>query len=221
MTIVDESQRIPQTPPALPDPSSRNRAAPRFVVGLVMVLIGGLWLLERTGAVDLNVTSVLALGTVTTGVALMFLARDGIHLGLVVFGTILGLLTLVTLAAPFEGFQGGIGDRTFLIGTVDEIEADYNLSMGKLVLDLSTVDDFDVETTLSASIGMGELLIVVPDGTAVSVDARIGAGQLEVFGELVDGVGIDRSFTSPGFGDGPGIELDLAAFAGRVEVRDE
>lgn len=217
MTIVDRPPEV-QTPPATPATRPRS-PMPQLVTGGVLVLIGGLWLLERTGAVNLNVTAVLALGTMTVGIALMFLARQGSHVGLIVFGTILGLITLATTAAPFEGFQGGVGDRTVVITTVDEIDSDYDLAMGKLILDLTSVDDFAAGTEISASVGTGELIVRLPEGTPLAVDARVGAGQVEVFGQVIDGVGIDRTYQSPDFESGePGIELDLAAFAGRVEV---
>jgi hypothetical protein len=220
VTLVDKPPEV-QIPPAVPERPEKS-SLPQIVGGSVLLLIGALWLLERTGAVDLNVTVVLALGTLVTGLALMLLARSGPHVGLIVFGTILGLITLATAAAPFEGFQGGVGDRTIVIDTVDELATDYNLSMGKLVIDLRQVDDFTAESSLSASVGTGDLVVRVPDGTQVAVDARVGAGQLDVFGTVTEGVGIERSFETPGYEpDAPGIDLDLAAFAGRVEVTDE
>jgi predicted membrane protein len=219
MTITDRPPEL-GAPPAIPTRS--HSVMPRLVVGGVLVLIGGLWLLERTGAVDLSVTAVLALGTMVIGIALMLLAREGAHVGLIVSGTILGLLTLATVAAPFEGFQGGVGDRTVVIETTDEILSDYNIAMGKLVIDLRAIDDLEAPTTLTASVGTGELVIRVPDGTQVLVEARVGAGQLQIFDEVVDGVGIDRTYRSADFQIGePGLDLDLAAFAGRVEVTDE
>jgi len=195
---------------------------PQIVGGGVLVLIGALWLLERTGAIDVSVTAVLALATLVTGVALMLLSTEGSHGGLVVFGTILALVTLLTAAAPFEGFQGGIGDRVIEVSSVDDIRPDYNLAMGKLVLDLTEMDDIEAGTRLTASVGMGELIIRIPEGTEARVEARVGAGQLEILGRITDGVGVEETFTAPGSGPGsPSLSLDLQAFAGRVEVTDE
>jgi predicted membrane protein len=139
-----------------------------------------------------------------------------------VFGTLLAVVTLVTAAAPFEGFQGGVGDRTFVVNSVDDIRSDYNLAMGKLTIDLRQVDDLAAATELTASVGTGELIVRVPQGTDLSVDARVGAGQLEIFDRVLDGVGVDETYTTPGFdGSGESLSLDLQMFTGRVEVTDE
>ena len=216
MTIVDK-------PPTEQTPTTAKRMPmPQIVGGGVLVLIGLLWLLERTGVIDISVTAVLGLATMVTGIALMLLARDGAHGGLIVFGTLLAVVTLVTAAAPFEGFQGGVGDRTFVVNSVDDIRSDYNLAMGKLTIDLRQVDDLAAATEVTASVGTGELIVRVPQGTDVSVDARVGAGQLVIFDRVLDGVGVDETYATPGFdGSGESLSLDLQMFTGRVVVTDE
>lgn len=196
---------------------------PQIVGGGVLVLIGLLWLLDRAGVVDISLTVVLGLAVMVVGIALMLLADRGPHGGLIVFGTILALFTLLTATAPFEGFQGGVGDRSVAVTSVDGIASDYNLALGKLILDLTEIDDLQAATPLKASVGMGELIVRVPPGTKVAVHARIGAGQLEVMGRrVIDGVGIDESYRSPGLAfSEESLDLDLGVFAGRVEVTDD
>jgi len=218
MTLTDK----PPTVDSKPVSTGRRPPIAQIVTGGVLVLIGMLWLLQRTGVVDLNVTTVFALATMVTGIALMLLARQGPHVGLIVLGTILGLLALVTAAAPFEGFQGGVGDRIVVIDTVDDIGPDYNQSMGNLTLDLRQVDDLDTTTRLNASVGLGELVVRVPEGTEIAVDAKVGAGQIEILDRMIDGVGIDEQYESPRFDESSErLTLDLNVFTGRVEVTDE
>ncbi|MFZ0015071.1 MAG: LiaF domain-containing protein [Acidimicrobiia bacterium] len=218
MTLTEN----PPTPTRPKEPTPRKSSLPQIVGGGVLVLIGLLWLLERYGTIDISVTAVLALGTMLVGIALMLLAREGAHVGLIVFGTILAAVTLVTAAAPLEGFQGGVGDRTIVVSSVDDIQADYNLAMGTLVIDLRQIDDLEATTRLSASVGTGELVVRVPDDVDVAVDAQVGAGQFEVFGRVADGIGLDESFLSPGLRPGdPRLSLDLSVFTGRVEVTNE
>lgn len=219
MTLVD---RPPTDHTDHTATTTRRTATPHIVGGVVLVLIGMLWLLERTGAIDISVTAVLALGTLVVGIALMMLAKDGPHVGLIVLGTLLALVSLVTAAAPFEGFQGGIGDRTYEVASVDDISADYNLAMGKLTIDLRNIEDLDAVTRLTASVGMGELIVRIPQGTPFEVDVSVGAGQVEILGRTIDGVDIDESYVSPGFADSTGsLTLELQAFTGRVEVTDD
>jgi predicted membrane protein len=197
-------------------------ATPQVVTGGVMILVGLLWLLERTGAIDLTVTAVLAVGTVIVGFALMVLARRGAQAGLIVLGTFLAVTTLLTAAAPLEGFQGGVGDRLIEITSVVDIDADYNLSMGKLTIDMRQLEDLDGLTSVTASVGMGELVVRVPDGLAVEVRARSGAGEVEIFDRRTDGVGVDETYQTPGYlEEEDTLTLEVAVFLGRVEVTNE
>lgn len=218
MTLTErppaEDQSVTTKPP-------RGSYMPQIVGGGVLVFIGALWLLERIGTVDISVTAVLALATMVIGISLMLLATDGPHVGLIVFGTILGLVTLLTAAAPFEGFQGGVGDRTIQVSSVDAIRTDYNLAMGTMTIDLREIDDVTDITQVTASVGMGELVIRVPRGADFSVDAEVGAGEIEILGRTINGVGIDEAYETPGFDESnEGFILNLQAFTGRVEVTD-
>lgn len=219
MTITDRTPTDQQTTRV----SERRRpSAPQIVGGGVLVLIGLLWLLERIGAIDVSVTAVLALATLVIGISLMLLARENPHSGLIVFGTILALITLLTAAAPFEGFQGGVGERVIEVSSVDEIRADHNLAMGTLTIDLREIDDLRAATPLTASVGMGELVIRVPEGTEVRVDANVGAGEVEILGRVTNGVGVDESYQSPGFQQSTqSLSLELQVFTGRLEVTDD
>ena len=219
MTLTD--RRPAETTGAM-GAEGRRASMPHIVGGGVLLFVGVLWLLERTGAIDISVTAVLALATMVVGISLMLLAREGRHAGLVVLGTLLALVTMVTVAAPFEGFQGGVGDRTIEVTSVDDLVADYNLAMGKLTIDLRDVDGLMASTPVSASVGMGELLIRIPKGTAIEVEASVGAGQIDILGRTTDGVDIEQTFVSPSFAESSqSISLDLSAFTGRVEVTDE
>lgn len=207
--------------PILP-PARRGISTPQIVGGGVLVLIGLLWLLERTGAIDVSVTAVLALATMVIGITLMLLAREGSHIGLIVFGIILALATLVTAVAPFEGFQGGLGERVFEVSSVEDIRADYNVAMGTLTIDLREIDDLSAAAPLSASVGMGELIVRVPEGIAIRVEANVGAGEVEILGRATSGVGLDESYETPGFDESrEGMSLDLQVFTGRVEVKND
>ena len=219
MTITERPPTEQQT---TRPPARRRPSTPPIVGGGVLVLIGMLWLLERTGAIHISVTAVLALGTLVIGISLMLLAGEGSHGGLIVFGTILALVTLITAVAPFEGFQGGVGERVIEVSSIDDIRTDYNLAMGTLTIDLREIDDLQAATPLTASVGVGELVIRLPEGSEIRVDANVGAGEVEILGRVTDGVGIDESYQSPGFEQSTEtLSLELQVFTGRVEVTDD
>lgn len=192
---------------------------PRVVAGGVLVLIGALWLLERLDVFELTVTTVLAIGTIVVGLALMILATDGPHGGLIVFGTILALVATLTAAAPLEGFQGGVGERDIEIAEVADLASEYNLAMGNMTIDLTDLAEFDGVATINASVGMGELVILVPEDVPVSIEATAGAGDLQIFDRQANGLSVDQTFESEGFdGAARGLIIEADVFMGRVEV---
>lgn len=194
---------------------------PQIVAGGALVLIGLLWLLERAGWVDIGVTTALAIATILVGLSLMLLARERPHSGLIMFGTILVLITLLTAVAPLRGFQGGIGERVVEVSVVTDLESDYNLAMGTMTIDLSQMDEVGEPSRIRASVALGELVIRVPDGVSLDVRGRAGAGEVVILGSRSGGIGVDETFRSSGFAEGaPGIVLDLAVFLGTVEVTE-
>lgn len=216
MTMTERPVGVEESPG---EPARKVRAGPQIVAGGVLVLIGALWLLERAGLVDLNVTTVLAVGTIVIGVSLMILATDGPHSGLIVFGTIVALIATLTAAAPLEGFQGGVGERAVQVTRAQDLEPGYNLAMGNLTIDLRDLSSLDTVESFKANVGMGELRIRVPEGVAVSIDASAGAGDIQVFDRSSNGLGVDLSYQTDGFDSAAeGLVITAEVFMGRVEV---
>ena len=68
------------------------------------------------------------------------------------------------------------------------------------------------------SLGIGELIVIVPDGVDLVIDARAGLGNVIVFGQESAGVGPDIDYTTPEAGDAV-LRLDVDVAIGQVEVR--
>ncbi len=60
--------------------------------------------------------------------------------------------------------------------------------------------------------------MIVPAGTTVDVEASVGFGTMNVFGDVRSGVGIDASYGSSG--DGPELGLDLELGSGDLIVEE-
>lgn len=218
----DKATESESTPTETAPPEGRRRPTAQLVAGGALVLIGLLWLLERAGVADLGVTTVLALATILVGLALMALARERPHSGLIVFGTVLAVLALLTAVAPLRGFQGGVGERVVEVSAVADLQSDYNLAMGSMTIDLSSIDEVGSPSRIRASVGLGELVIVVPAGVSLEVRGRAGAGEVVILEQSAAGLGIDETYRSPGFEEGaPGVVIDLAVFLGSVEVSEQ
>jgi hypothetical protein len=77
---------------------------------------------------------------------------------------------------------GGVGQSTFAPSAVAHVASQYRLGAGHLDVDLSAVTFPARGRTVDASVGLGLLTVVVPADAAVTVDAHVGVGQVEVFG---------------------------------------
>lgn len=191
------------------------------VIGAVLILIGLLWTGERAGWLDLSATAVLALATVAVGVAAVVRSFTREHPGLITVGIVLATITALTAAAPVEGFQGGVGDRVHEIDTVAELDSDYELGAGTMVVDLSQLDDLTGTEEVELNVAFGELIVRVPPDVVVEVEARVGAGEITLFGRTSDGILVDDDHRAAAPDDpGPGLRIDANVLFGTVEVTD-
>ncbi|MDH3248967.1 MAG: cell wall-active antibiotics response protein [Acidimicrobiia bacterium] len=211
MTIVDDRTEVVQA--SRPRQSNGGRVA----MGALLVVVGAVWLAERLDWIDIGAGLVLPLLVTAVGVVLLALSFEGEHPGLVTLGVILAVITLLTAVAPTQGFRGGIGDRRHEPVNMSDLDSPYRLGIGSMRIDLS---DLRIEGTveIEADVGMGELLIIVPDDVAVDVEARSGAGEVRIFGERSDGIDVRDEFRSPG-SDRDVLVIDAGVFMGQVEVR--
>lgn len=213
MTVDTEIETSTQ-PPTRPRP---NYAA--WVIGGLMVVAGTVWLLDVAGVLTLRASIVLPSLLAVIGLALIAGARDGPHTGLVVLGLFLTVAVAAVAVTPTDAFRGGVGDRAFVVESQDELATRYEIGMGDLRLvlgDLVLVESAEVEV----AVGAGELVLIVPEAVPVSIEATVGAGEIEMFGETVDGFSVVERHVSPGFDEAPAtLTLDLDVAAGRIEVR--
>ena len=188
------------------------------VLGVILVLAGGLWFLDILDVVDLRAAIVLPAALAVVGAALVAGAWDGPHSGLVVAGVILTGAVVAAAVAPANAFRGGIGERTFVVTQADDLAPRYDVGVGDLVLDLSGLS-LDRVAEVDATVGAGELRVILPEDLAVDIDASAGAGEVRLLGEQQDGLSVADTYTSDGF-DGASVRLtlDLDVAAGNIEV---
>jgi hypothetical protein len=210
--------------PAPREPSPRPGRASRLgttVVAVLLAIGGGLWLVDSLEAVEVSWEGALAIGLVACGVGLIVASWRGRAYALIPasFLLALALASGEVLDVPVDA---GMGERVEVVDTTRELGRRHELFLGELLVDLSEAPLRETgTTTVEASVGMGELRVVVPRDAAVEVQARVGAGEVVSPGgpdANESGVGLDESFTLPGGRDGPRLQLELSMGAGSVEV---
>ncbi|MEX0863479.1 MAG: LiaF domain-containing protein [Acidimicrobiia bacterium] len=215
MTTPDTPDQAVQTAPATKTPS---RSYGPVVAGLLLVAIGSLWFLDVLDVIELRFALVVPAVLAAIGLALIIGAFDGPHTGLVIAGVFVTITTLALAVVPDGVFSGGVGERNIVVADQSELEERYDLGLGEMNLDLSDLD-LTSSTTIAASVGAGQLTITLPPDIPVAIEARVGAGEIDLLGEGADGISVDLDHTSDGFDTAPiTLTLELSVATGNIKV---
>lgn len=189
----------------------------QIVIGILLVAAGIVWLGNRLDLFEFPPRLVLPVALVVVGIAVMARSFRGSSPGLVVFGVVLSIVTILAAVGPFDAVTAGVGDRTYRPADAEELEESYELGIGTLTLDLSDLR-WDEVVDVEVRVAIGELRVVLPE-SAYDVTAEAGIGEVRLLGSRTDGIGASRSERSEGFEDADRrVMLDLAVFIGSVEV---
>lgn len=203
-----------------PEPPAPRRAGGRLVTGAVLVAVGVVWLVARLGWLSLDPALFLPIAVGLLGLLAVAGSFDGPRPGLVVAGSILTALTVAAAAVPgrfvASGTAAGVGDRTVVVGSVGELDSPYDLGVGSLTLDLSSLRP-DGRVEVDANVGVGELIVVVPREVRLDAVASAGLGEVDLLGDRAEGAGVSRRLESPV--GGSRLVLDAGVALGSVEVR--
>jgi predicted membrane protein len=199
-----------------PGPSRHTYGA--VVAGIVLVVVGALWLLHATDVIELDFGILVPAILAVIGIALIIGSFDGAHTGLVIAGVFLTILTLALAVAPAGAFRGGVGERNIMVGQQSELADRYDLGLGEMSLDLSELD-LTSSAEIAVSVGAGQINIILPEDLEVDIDASAWAGQIDLLGERAEGLSVTLDYTSDGFDTAPvTLTLDVNVAAGDIKV---
>lgn len=160
----------------------------------------------------------LAVALCIVGIGFVLGAFVGGSKVLILPAVVLGAALIVTSAVDIP-LSGPIGDRTWSPDSITDVDNPYELTMGEGTLDLTGLPlDADEHLVIAASVGIGHLVIEVPDGVALEVAADVSGGDVVVYGESNSGLGVSVDRSIAGDGRHGTIELDLQVGFGQIEV---
>ncbi len=194
------------------------RLAAAFVAVGAFVALVGVGFLVVVGAVPMRLpflpAAVAVVGLLGLVVAVVRRTRPA---GLFVFGG--ALVAAVALAAGMASFPDGAGSRTVVIGPGTPLLASYEHGAGELVLDLGgVVLEPGAERRVVAEVGAGQLTVIVPPALTTTVAARVGAGDVELFGRGQGGPGVEMNARRDGTAGAGRLDLDLDVGVGEIKV---
>ncbi len=129
------------------------------------------------------------------------------------------LIPLGVFAAGSVSEQIDLGSDTVVPVVVSDIDGvTFTHDAGDLTYDLTGVDFGGADADMAVELGAGTLVVEVPDDVTVTVDAQVGAGQIDLFGERTEGINLNKNLTSTGAGDAGTLDLDLGVTVGELEV---
>lgn len=216
MTLLEQDRLPPPTEEPPRGPRRTNYGT--VVLGAVMVVAGALWFFDAIGVVDLRLAVVLPAALATIGVALIVGSRDGPHTGLVVVGLVMVGAVLLAAIAPSGPVDGVIGERSFVVATADEVQPAYDVGVGELFIDLSTIRP-ERAIEVNAEVGAGRLVVELPPDVPVLVEGTVGIGELRLPDQTINGLGLSHTYESDDYaGSGAAITLVADVGVGELEV---
>ena len=186
----------------------------RIALGAILLGGGALWLLSTAGVIELSYQVWIGVLLVATGLAIMLV--PGHHGLLALVGVVLVLVGLPALLVD-DVVTGGIGESTETPTSPAELEK-YEHGIGKLTVDLTSPELSGKDLQVEAGVGIGELLVLVPEANDLSVDAHVGIGHVDALGIEEDGLDVELDEDIAGRGART-ISLELEAGIGNIRVR--
>ena len=225
-------------PAHIPSPRPRRRRSTTglLTIAVLLVYAGGAVLLGRLDAIEVDVATFFAVALAITGAGLVVSAFARSARGLLAVG-----LLLVPGAVLFAGadvsWWSGVGERRVAPASTAELQAEYKHGIGQLVLDFSGLEPDGADRSLDVSLGMGEVLVYVPDDFRLRANIKLGVGSVtkrrslsisdesgiyswQSLGSIDSGFGVDTVVMSAATGGWPGgaLNLDIDVGAGAVDI---
>jgi len=156
------------------------------------------------------------------GLGVLWVSRGGSRGRKLVRAAVATTVTLVALSATtiavglawFDvSFSDGVGTHTYHPATPSDLRSTYKLGVGNLRLDLSQIGPVTQERTVHATLGVGQIRVIVPSTMRVAVNAHAKVGQLDILNRHHGGHNAALST-----GAGALLVIDAHVGAGQVEV---
>jgi phage shock protein PspC (stress-responsive transcriptional regulator) len=203
--------------PAPPARESRRSLLPA-ATGLLIGGLGIVGLLDATDAVSIDWRVVLAAAAIGLGALIVVGPVTGHAVGWVAVlgvGVLAALALTLTVRVPLFS---GIGDQVDHPATAAALHSRYEHGIGDFRLDLQDVSLPVGRTTVKATLGIGNLIVRVPQAVSVEVDGRASAGDVRLLGHEDSGTHVHDRVVETGTMPKRVLVLDARVGLGELKV---
>src|SRR5207253_11134606 len=111
--------------------------------------------------------------------------------GLIAIGFLLVIPLAVTTVAD-RPLNGGVGNRIYHPANISELRHNYRLGIGDLTVDLRDVDIAEGTRQVNASVGLGQVTVIVPHDANVTITGKAGVGEVILLGQRETGGSVEQ-----------------------------
>jgi phage shock protein PspC (stress-responsive transcriptional regulator)/predicted membrane protein len=207
----------------VPDAHGRQRGLREIlrvgavVLGVLAVTLG--LFLAAAAAAGFGGGTAVAIAVLVAGVALFLAAFGGRRLRWLILPAFAMALGATAVAAADVDLHGGFKDTTLPYTRADALRPSYEVGAGRLELDLRAVRFPPGDTRIDARVGAGELEVLVPPDVCVATESSVGAGAVSWFGHTSGGTDLDV-FTQAAERGKPRLVIRARVGAGHLDIGD-
>jgi phage shock protein PspC (stress-responsive transcriptional regulator)/HAMP domain-containing protein len=197
-----------------PRPPRQSSPLGLYTIGTVLVVFGIMAALAPSKVLERDLRDVLGAAFIVIGAGLVVGTWFGRARSLIA----LGIVMLPLAAAAFivqTPLRGDVGDITHRIRSF-EASPVYEQLAGEMSLDLTDVPAGETGR-LEASLGFGTMRVFLPRDLDPILDARVGAGVIDLPSLSRAGLDVERTIDLGGDGS---VVLDLHVGIGNIEVME-
>lgn len=208
--------------------SAWTRAAPRpkprehsplgwYALAGALILLGVLALVANVAGVRVLPGQYFGAGLLALGTGLLVGAWWGGARLLILLGLVLLPAAVVSafLTVPLEG---GLGEHYYAPRSITEIPAAYRVVGGRLDIDLTQLEAGDTPVAIEASMGIGDVYIVVPRDATVELTGSVQGGRLVLLTREHVGTDLSDHVVSAGEPGGAALTLTIDVGIGQVWI---
>lgn len=188
-----------------------------YGIAAAFLIVGVLALIDTIASARVLPGQYFGGGLLALGLALVVGAWRGrarllILVGLVVFPI---AATAAFLTVPLEG---GVAEASFQPQQLAEVQDAYHLVAGELWIDLTQLAPGSGPVVIDATVGIGEIFVLVPFDANVDVTGTVQGGRIRLFGRDHVGTALADHMAATGPQGGRVVTLRLEAGIGQVQV---